>query len=207
MKFKKGDILEFDGIGSYAAKKGATAICKGYEIDEDGESFIEVQWIRNELSEGQDDGGYYESQFTKVEERSEYEKFLQLKQIYDELKVEEVSSQEENRIFEEIKKEKVMKFDFERGKQQLLEWMDNEFDCTYGYSLQYIKELSTIAEVQDEVESFRRFEESWVGKTVAINRARTMRKSAKQQVEEIEFARFEMYMTLFLLDLGIELSN
>jgi len=175
MKFKKGDILEFDGIGSYAAKKGATAICKGYEIDEDGESFIEVQWIRNELSEGQDDGGYYESQFTKVEERSEYEKFLQLKQIYDELKVEEVSSQEENRIFEEIKKEKVMKFDFERGKQQLLEWMDNEFDCTYGYSLQYIKELSTIAEVQDEVESFRRFEESWVGKTVAINRARTMR--------------------------------
>ena len=29
----------------------------------------------------------------------------------------------------------------------------------------------------------------------------------KQQVEEIEFARFEMYMTLFLLDLGIELSN
>jgi hypothetical protein len=175
MKFKKGDILEFDGIGRYAAKKGATAICKGYEIDEDGESFIEVQWIRNELSEGQDDGGYYESQFTKVEERSEYEKFLQLKQIYDELKVEEVSSQEENRIFEEIKKEKVMKFDFERGKRQLLEWMDNEFDCTYGTSLQYIKELSTIADIQDEVESFRRFEESWVGKTVAINRARTMR--------------------------------
>ena len=34
-----------------------------------------------------------------------------------------------------------------------------------------------------------------------------MRKSAKQQVEEIEFARFEMYMTLFLLDLGIELAN
>ena len=31
-----------------------------------------------------------------------------------------------------------------------------------------------------------------------------MRKSAKQQVEEIEFKRFEMYMTLFLLDLGIE---
>jgi len=34
-----------------------------------------------------------------------------------------------------------------------------------------------------------------------------MRKSAKQQVEEIELARFEMYMTLFLLDLGIELSE
>ena len=68
-----------------------------------------------------------------------------------------------------------MKFDFERGKQQLIEWMDNEFDCTYGYSLQYIKELSTIADIQDEVESFRRFEESWVGKTAAVMRATTMR--------------------------------
>ena len=33
-----------------------------------------------------------------------------------------------------------------------------------------------------------------------------MRKTAKQQVEEIEMARFEIYMTLFLLNLGIELS-
>jgi len=53
--------------------------------------------------------------------------------------------------------------------------MDAEFDCTYGYSLQYIKELSTIEDVQNEVESFRRFEESWVGKTAAVNRATTMR--------------------------------
>ena len=68
-----------------------------------------------------------------------------------------------------------MKFDFERGKKQLIEWMDNEFDCCYGQSLQYIKELSTIGDIQDEVESFRRFEESWVGKTSAINGATTMR--------------------------------
>jgi hypothetical protein len=34
-----------------------------------------------------------------------------------------------------------------------------------------------------------------------------MRKSAKQQVEEIEMARFEIYMTLFLLNLGIETTN
>jgi hypothetical protein len=53
--------------------------------------------------------------------------------------------------------------------------MDNEFDCSYGYSLQYIKELSTIGEIQNEVESFRRFEERWVGKTAAVNRATTMR--------------------------------
>jgi hypothetical protein len=68
-----------------------------------------------------------------------------------------------------------MKFDFERGKQQLIEWMDNEFDCTYGYSLQYIKELSTIGEIQNEVESFRQFEESWINKTIAVKKADTMR--------------------------------
>jgi hypothetical protein len=33
------------------------------------------------------------------------------------------------------------------------------------------------------------------------------RKNAKQQVEEIEIARFEIYMTLFLLELGLKLSN
>ena len=34
-----------------------------------------------------------------------------------------------------------------------------------------------------------------------------MRKTAKQQVEEIELARFEVYMVLFLLDLGLRLSK
>jgi hypothetical protein len=34
-----------------------------------------------------------------------------------------------------------------------------------------------------------------------------MRRPAKQQVEEIELARFEMYMTLFLLNLGLELPK
>ncbi len=68
-----------------------------------------------------------------------------------------------------------MKFDFEKGKQQLIEWMDNEFDCSYGYSLQYIKELSTIEDVRYEVESWFRFEEDWIGKTAAVKRATTMR--------------------------------
>ena len=68
-----------------------------------------------------------------------------------------------------------MKFDFERGKRQLLEWMDNEFDCSYGYSLQYIKELSSIEDVRIEVESWFRFEEEWIGKTAAVRRATTVR--------------------------------
>lgn len=146
MKFKKGDILEFKGVQNYGALQGAKAICVN------NDNYLHVEWIRNGDDNGQHDGGYHEEWFTKVGE---------------------VSTQGEDRIFEENKK--VMKFNFERGKQQLLEWMDNEFDCTYGTSLQYIKELSTIADIQDEVESFRRFEESWVGKTTAVNRATTMR--------------------------------
>ena len=138
MKFKKGDILEFDGIGSYAAKKGATAVCKGYEIDEDGEAFIQVQWIRNELSEGQDDGGYYESQFTKVGE---------------------VSTQEEDRILDEIKKEKVMKFDLEKGKQGLVEYFEAEFERASIYSLEYIKDCDDMDLVESEARSFRAFKE------------------------------------------------
>ena len=154
MKLKKGDIVRFDNPSvTYAANKWATAIYQGKTYtDEDGGELITVKWIRDGNDNGQFDGEYYLYMFTKVEE---------------------VSTQEEDRILKENKK--VMKFDFERGKQQLLTWMDNEFDCCYGNSLQYIKELSTIADIQDEVESFRRFEESWVGKTAAINRATTMR--------------------------------
>jgi hypothetical protein len=153
MKFKKGDILRFMGDFRYSAKKGATSIYQGITyIDKDGGELISVEWVRDGKDDGQKDGDYYLYMFEKVEE---------------------FSTQGENRIFEENKK--VMKFDFEKGKRQLLEWMDNEFDCTYGYSLQYIKELSTIEDVQNEVESFRRFEESWVGKTAAVNRATTMR--------------------------------
>jgi hypothetical protein len=73
------------------------------------------------------------------------------------------------------KKEKVMKFDFEKGKEQLLTWMDNEFDCSYAYSLEFIKEQSRIEDVRIEVESWFRFEEGWIGKTAAVRRATTVR--------------------------------
>ena len=153
MKLTKGDIVEFTPQGAYAANQGAKAIYQGNTyITQDEAELIEVKWIRDGNDNEQNDGEYHSYMFEKVEE---------------------VSTQKEDRIFEENKKD--MKFDFERGKRQLLTWMDNEFDCCYGYSLQYIKELSTIGDIQDEVESFRRFEESWVGKTAAVNRATTMR--------------------------------
>jgi hypothetical protein len=170
MKFKKGDILEFKGVPTYAAKKGAKAICVG------NNDYLQVEWIRNGDDNDQINGGYHTEWFIKVGE---------------------VSTQKEDRIFEENKKD--MKFDFEKGKEQLLTWMDNEFDCTYGYSLQYIKELSTIADIQNEVESFRRFEESWVGKTAAVNRATTMREIFKAledtAIEEDDNFIIELFTT------------
>ena len=154
MKLKKGDIVRFDFPSiRYSANKWAKAIYQGTTYtDQDGGELISVKWIRDGNDNDQKDGEYYSHMFVKLEE---------------------VSTQKEDRILEENKK--VMKFDFERGKQQLLEWMDNEFDCCYGYSLQYIKELSTIGDIQDEVESFRRFEDDWMNKTASINKATTMR--------------------------------
>lgn len=68
-----------------------------------------------------------------------------------------------------------MKFDFERGKKQLLEWMDTEYDCSYGYTLQYIKEIDDIDDIEFEVKSFRQFERSWKEKISSIKKATTMR--------------------------------
>lgn len=154
MKLKKGDIVRFDFPSiRFAANKWATAIYQGTTYtDQDGGELISLKWIRDGNDNGQDDGEYYSHMFVKVKE---------------------VSKQKKDRILSENKKD--MKFDFERGKRQLLTWMDNEFDCCYGNSLQYIKELSTIADIQDEVESFRRFEDSWMDKTTTINKATTMR--------------------------------
>ena len=154
MKLKKGDIVRFDNPSiKYAANKWATAIYQGTTYtDQDGAELITVKWIRDGNDNEQNDGEYYSNMFEKVEE---------------------VSTQEEDRILKENKKD--MKFDFERGKKQLLDWMDVEFDCSYGYSLQHIKELSTMSEIEVEIESFRRFEDSWMKKTSAINKATTMR--------------------------------
>ena len=80
-KFKEGDILEFIGVETYSAQKGAIAICTG------DNGYLQVEWIRNGLDKGQKDGGYHSGWFKKIGE---------------------VSSQKENSILEENKK--VMKF-------------------------------------------------------------------------------------------------
>ena len=130
MKFKKGDILEFKGVPTYAAKKGAKAVCIG------NDDYLQVEWIRNGDDNGQMNGGYHESWF---------------------LKVEEVSEQKEDRILKENKK--VMKFDLEKGKQGLVEYFQGDFDRATEYSLEYIKSCDDMDLVELEVKSFRAFKE------------------------------------------------
>jgi hypothetical protein len=69
-KFEVGDELKFDGVGHYTAKKGATAICKGFKECPYGTGeYVIVKWIRNSLSGNQNDGSYYEDQFKKVNKK------------------------------------------------------------------------------------------------------------------------------------------
>jgi hypothetical protein len=140
MKFKKGDIVKFEGEGTYAAKKGATAIVEEYYIGWNDEEYVFVKWIRDELSGEQADGGYFEHQFTKVEE---------------------VSQQKEDRIFEEIKKEKVMKFNFKEGKQRVINMLeehieDFEFDMLQDIriSIQDINE-DTVDQIEDIIKTIK----------------------------------------------------
>jgi hypothetical protein len=95
MKFKEGDILEFVGVDTYSAKKGARAICKG------DNGLIQVEWIRDELSGGQMDGGYHSAWFIKVGE---------------------LEPQKEDRILKENKK--VMRFNLEEGKQRIIKMLE-----------------------------------------------------------------------------------
>jgi hypothetical protein len=64
-EFKVGDILVFDGIGPYTAKKGAKAIYEG-SYESWGEEWVAVKWI-DDKANGQEDGGYFLENFTKVD--------------------------------------------------------------------------------------------------------------------------------------------
>lgn len=125
MKLKIGDILMFQGGKSYAAELGARAIYKGTKT-EHGEEYIQVEWIRDGKDHGQQDGGYDESQFTKVEE---------------------VSTQKEVRIFEEIKKEKVMKVDFKAGTQRVIDML---VDFSEGFEKDMLQDIKIIVNREEE---------------------------------------------------------
>ena len=67
-----------------------------------------------------------------------------------------------------------MKFDFEKGKQGLIEYFLREFERASMYSLEYIKECDDMDDVKSEVRSFNVLEEvnfKLIGK---IERASTL---------------------------------
>ena len=99
--------------------------------------------------------------------------------------IEEREDLEKVRILNEIKKEKVkfdqelleykvMKFDFEKGKQGLVEYFEREFERFEMYSLESIKECDDMDDVKSEVRSFNAFEEVNFNLIRKIERASTL---------------------------------
>jgi hypothetical protein len=150
---QKGDVLRFDFPSiMYAANKWATAVFQGEKyIDQDGTELITVKWIRDGNDNGQNDGVYDLSMFEKVKD---------------------VSTQKEDRILKENKK--VMKFDFEKGKQELVEYFNSDFDRANEYSLEYIKSCDDMDDVEREVRSFRAFKEEHMKMVGRIEYATTL---------------------------------
>ena len=101
---------------------------------------------------------------------------LIMSQPIDEVKylIEEREDLEKVRILDEIKKEKVMKFDFEKGKQELIEYFEMEYSQAEFYSLDYIKGCGTIDDVESEVKSFKDFKEVHFRLIGKIDRASTL---------------------------------
>jgi hypothetical protein len=153
MKFKNGDILEFNPQGVYSAKKGAKAIFTGqYYIDCDGGELIEVKWVRDGNDNGQNDGEYYLHMFVKVEDQ-------------DNLK--------ESRILKEKKDMKT--FNFEKGKKALTQYFDTQFERVEEEALMCIHSMLSMDSIGREVESFQLYEKDYIDKVVAIRNASTLK--------------------------------
>ena len=88
--------------------------------------------------------------------------------------IEEREDLEKVRILNEIKKEKVMKFDFEKGKQELIEYFEMEYSQATMYSLDYIKSCDDMDDVESEVKSFNGFKEVHFKLIGKIDRASTL---------------------------------
>jgi hypothetical protein len=101
---------------------------------------------------------------------------LIMSQPIDEIKylIEEREDLEKVRILDEIKKEKVMKFDLEKGKQGLVKYFEREFERFEMYSLEYIKGCDDMDEVASEVRAFNAFKEVQLKLIGKIERASTL---------------------------------
>jgi hypothetical protein len=159
-KFKEGDILEFDGEGSYSAEKGARAIYVGVNSRDE---LIDVTWIRDGKDKKQSNGGYFESMFTKVEDRLEKiidgettQQFLSeigmegqmlsqliMTQPIEEIRylVEERENLDKIRILSEIKEDKIMKveFDFVEGIGRIKKYLENSLQLEEEFLFRDVK--------------------------------------------------------------------
>jgi hypothetical protein len=143
-----GDTVEFiKGSGTYAANSGARAIVIYFN-----EEYLSVKWIRNGEDNGQHDGPYFYNLFKKVEE---------------------VSTQKEDRIL--IENEKDMKFDFEKGKILLMEYFQSDLERGEIYTLQTIKGLDNIENICSEIDNFNHFRDAINLTTTKINRSKTLK--------------------------------
>jgi hypothetical protein len=153
MEFKRGDILEFDPQGVYAAKKGAKAIYSGVSYtDRDGGELIEVAWVQDGLANSQNDGEYFKHMFTKSEEQS---------------------FKNENRILKEKKDMKT--FNFEKGKTALIHYFDYQFEMAEEGALMCIHSMLDMNSIGKEVESFSLYERDHIHRVVAIKNALTLK--------------------------------
>jgi hypothetical protein len=67
-----------------------------------------------------------------------------------------------------------MKFDLEKGKLELVEYFDMDFDRATEYSLEYIKSCDDIDDIANEVASFRAFKDEHNKVIGRIERANTL---------------------------------
>jgi hypothetical protein len=141
------DIVEFNNkFGTYAANDGARAIVTDFNED-----YLSVKWIRNGEDNGQDDGEYFYNLFKKVEE---------------------VSTQKEDRIL--IENEKDMKFDFEKGKILLMEYFQSDLERSEIYTLQIIKESNDLGDIEMEIDVFNHFKNGIERTITKINQSKTL---------------------------------
>lgn len=143
-----GDTVEFtNGKFKYAANDGARAIVTDWHKND----LISVKWIRNGEDNGQNDGEYFYNLFKKVEE---------------------VSTQKEDRIL--IENEKDMKFDFEKGKKLLMEYFQSDLERGEIYTLQTIKESNNLEDMKMEIDVFNHFKDGVERTITKINQSKTL---------------------------------
>jgi hypothetical protein len=187
MKLKKGDIVEFNkGLFAYTANTGAKAIYQGRTYtDRDGGELIEVKWIRDELSGEQNDGEYYSSMFTKVEE---------------------VSHQKEVRILSEISKEKNMEsidFNFNEGVGRVIEYLTNFIEVEETLLLNNLNQFDDLDDLRYALDSLDTLQTTTERSINILKISKTI-SEVIDAVEDTTLRDEDVYIISLLLGIEIE---